>query len=293
MGPRCAPHSKEGTYRFMKRFGKILAGIFNYYNTYRIPRAAAALSYYLTMTFFPLIICLYSLLGQNYMRVTQTLNFISQFISAKTAEMLRSFLAHVALSHNSGMFYAGLLVFITSASAAERTLQGTIGEMQGKQHFQGLADLLFSIVYALVFVAAIYFSIVVLFTGRDILDLINGYLPFVDISVSWTWLRYLLLAGISFFLFWAIYAVAQAKGARYRSFPGALFTTVGIVVISVVFSNFIAVSTRYSLVYGSLASVILLMFFLFLNCQIIYLGAAVNLALRDEFGTGHEEKKNA
>jgi len=277
----------------MKKLLRILAGILNYYNNYRIPRAAAALSYYLTMTFFPLIICLYSLLGKNYQQITQTLNFISQFISAKTADMLRSFLSYVALSHNSGMFYAGLLVFLTSAAAAERTLHGTIGEMQGKPHFQGLADLLFSFVFALVFVLAIYFSIVVLFTGRDILDLINGYLPFVDISVSWSWLRYLLLAGISFFLFWAIYAVAQAKKARYRSYPGALFTTVGIVVISVVFSNFISVSTRYPLVYGSLASVILLMFYLYLNCQIIYLGAAVNLALRDEFGTGHEVAKKA
>ena len=43
--------------------------------------------------------------------------------------------------------------------------------------------------------------------------------------------------------------------------------------------QFIAVSTRYPLVYGSLASIILLMFWLFLCCQIIYTGEALNEAI--------------
>ena len=52
--------------------------------------------------------------------------------------------------------------------------------------------------------------------------------------------------------------------------------------MSWVFSMFIAVSARYPLVYGSLASLVLLMFWLFLCCQIIFLGAALNVAVRDE-----------
>ena len=52
--------------------------------------------------------------------------------------------------------------------------------------------------------------------------------------------------------------------------------------MSGIFSAFIAVSTRYPLVYGSLASIILLMFWLFLCCQIIYTGAALNDAIFQE-----------
>ena len=49
--------------------------------------------------------------------------------------------------------------------------------------------------------------------------------------------------------------------------------------MSGIFSRFIAVSYRYPLVYGSLASIILLMVWLFLCSQTIYLGAAVNACL--------------
>ncbi|MBR1456201.1 MAG: YihY/virulence factor BrkB family protein [Oscillospiraceae bacterium] len=44
------------------------------------------------------------------------------------------------------------------------------------------------------------------------------------------------------------------------------------------FSN---ASARYPLVYGSITSLILLMFWLYISCQIIFIGAALNVALRD------------
>jgi len=52
--------------------------------------------------------------------------------------------------------------------------------------------------------------------------------------------------------------------------------------MSFVFSVFIGASAKYPLVYGSLASVILLMFWLHLCCQIIFIGAAFNIALRND-----------
>ena len=268
----------------MVKFFNMLKKLFILYMDKGIPRAAAALSYYMTMTFFPLLICLYSLLGKNYMRIMEALRFLSQFISSDITHMLRSFMSHVALSSSNTILVAGLTVLLTSASAGVRSLQITIGEMQGGTRYQGFAGFLFSLVFSVVFVASIYFSIVVMFTGRDFLKQLNSWLPFVDISNSWQWIRFLLLAGIYFGIIWAVYTVSKRKTDRYRTFPGALFATLGMVVMSYIFSVFIAVSAQYPLVYGSLASLILLMFWLFLSCQIIYLGAALNLATRDVYG---------
>lgn len=262
------------TWRIIKKLAAI-------YTERRLPRAAAALSYYMTMTFFPLIICLYSLLGKNYLRVMEALRFVSQFISSDTTHMLRGFMSHVALAGSNAMLIAGLTVLLSSASAGVRSMQSTIGELQGGERYQGLAGFLFSLVFSVVFVATIYFAILVLFTGRDFIQKLNGWLPFIDIGGSWSWIRFLLLAGIMFMIVWAMYTVSRRPSDRYRTFPGAVLATFGMVVMSSAFSAFIAVSTRYSLVYGSLASLILLMFWLYLGCQIIYLGAALNIALRD------------
>lgn len=265
----------------MKKLFRLPRRVGYYYLRYNIPRASAALSYYMTMTFFPLIICLYSLLGNNYQRILEALNFFSQFLSAQTVNMLRSFLSYVARSRSDGMFIAGLTVLLTSSSAGVRTLQITIGEMQGGQRHKGFSGFLFSLFYSLLFVGAIYFAILVVFTGRTVVEQLCGLLPFLDISSSWQWIRFLMLGFIAFVILWAMYLLTKKRGARFCCYPGALFATVGMVVTCYVFSAFIAASTRYPLVYGSLASMILLMVWLFLSCQVIYLGAALNLAIRD------------
>lgn len=267
----------------MKKLLRLPNRIAFYYACYNIPRASAALSYYMTMTFFPLIICLYTLLGKNYQRVSETLTFFSQFLSAETVTMLRGFLSYVMRSSSTAMLIAGLTVLLTSASAGVRTLQITIGEMQGGQRHTGVSNILFSLIYSVAFVASIYFAILVVFTGRSIIEQINGLLPFIDIGGSWQWFRFTLLGGIVFVILWAMYLTARNHGARFRCYPGAIFATLGILVMTYVFSVFISASTRYPLVYGSLASLILLMFWLFLSCQIIMLGAAVNLAIRDVY----------
>ena len=265
----------------MKKLIYLIKRIIHYYKVKQIPLASAALCYYMMMTVFPMIICLYTLLGQNYDQALRILDFAEDFLSADTLDTVRNFLAYVANNHSSAMAIAGLTVMLTSASAAVRSMQVTIGRMQGGLRYTGITGFLFSVLYSVVFLAATWFAILVMFSSRNILNLLREQLPFIDVNVNWHEIKYGLLALIMFLLLWGIYRFARKKGARYYTWPGAIFATFGIVAMSLIFSGFIAVSARYSLVYGSLASVILLMYWIYLICQVIYIGAALNVSLRD------------
>ena len=265
----------------MKKIVRFAKGFYNIYIKSNLTGASAALSYYLTMTFFPLIICLYTMLGNSYDKAIRVLHFLESLFSAETVAVAEDFLGYVARNHSSAMMVAGLTLLITSSSAAFRALQITIGEMQGKQRFEGFAFFLGSIVFSLVFVAAMYFGIVVMFTGREFIMLINRFLPFIDIGASWNTLRFILFGGIEFLMIFVLYSVCMPSKAKYSVWEGALLSTAATVGVSVVFSVFIGASTRYPLVYGSIASIILLMFWLYMTCMVIYCGAAVNITLRD------------
>jgi membrane protein len=260
--------------RFVRNFTKM-------YTEGRLARAAAALSYYLTMTFFPLIICLYTLLGNSYDKAMQVLNFAENLMAAETVGYLEDFLYYVASNNSTAMMAASVVVLITSSSAAVRSLQGTIADMQGGQRFQGALGMLFSVIFSLLFVAALYFAILVMLTGSSVIDKLNQFLPFVDIRPSWTYLRFIILAGIDFAIVWGVYRVSKRSWDTYRTWPGAVLTTLAMVVVSYVFSVFFSASAKYPLVYGSLAAVILLMLWLYVVCTVILLGAAFNIVLRD------------
>lgn len=259
---------------FLNEFVSIYSGKY-------LPRASAALSYCLTLTFFPLIICLYSMLGNSYDKALLIVSFAENLMASETVEFLRKFLEYVASNNSSAMMVAGLTALVTSASAAVRSLQATIGEMQGRQRYQGVGGFLFSVVFSVVFLAAIYFAIIVMLTGRDFLDRLNALLPFIDISHTWDSIRFLLLAGIDFIIILGVYGVSMALDQRYSSWPGALLATGAMVGVSAAYSEFISASTKYPLVYGSLASIILLMLWLYSCCLVIYCGAAINIVIRD------------
>ena len=267
---------------FLREFGALYVGK-------RLTRASAALSYFLTMTLFPLLIILYTLLGNSYDKAMRVLNFAKNFIAAESADTIAEFLRYVASNNSTAMMIAAVLVLVTSASAAVRSLQATIGEMQGGQRFQGLMGFVFSVILSLLFVAALYFGVLVMLTGREFIQWLNGVLPFIDIRDSWNTLRFLVLAGIDFGIVWGIYAVSKRRIDRYPTALGAMLAMLGMVGVSIAFSLIIGASARYPLVYGSLASVILLMFWLYTACLVIYCGAAFNIALRNVRAEGKTE----
>lgn len=264
---------------------RFLRSFIELYTDKRLSRASAALSYFLTMTFFPLIICLYTLLGNSYEKAVRILSFAEHLMAAETVSYLREFLTYVSANNSTAMMVAGLTVLVTSSSAAVRSLQATIGEMQGKQRYQGVMGFVFSIVFSLLFLAAIYFAMLVMLTGRSFLLKLNSFLPFIDISNSWNSMRFIVLAAIDYVIIWGVYEVSISSDGDYCTWPGAILAMLAMVGVSAAFSVFISASAKYPLVYGSLAAVILLMFWIYACCLVIYCGAAFNIVLRD-FKTG-------
>ena len=255
----------------------------------QVPRAAAAMSYYLTMSLFPLIVCLYALLGRNYDNMLQILELADRVVTPETTRYIKGFLLYVANNPSRGMLLAAVTLLLSSASAAVRVMQLELREIRGTQsRVLGLNGWLFSLLFSLAFVFVLYFGILVILTGPTVLTFVEKILPVLPVTRAWEWLRFFVLGGLVFLTLWGVYAVSALRGGmKGPTAPGALLGTLGIVLMSMAFSAFIAVSARYPLVYGSLASIILMMFWLFLSCQMICIGAALNAVMaRERSGNG-------
>ena len=272
---------REKMKRELEVFRRFLLEFFRLYTTKQINRSSAALCYFLVMTFFPLIILLYTMLGSNYGLALRGIRMMEGLVAEGTLKTIRDFVRYVATNVNRNMTVAAAIVLVGSASAGVRTLQSGIGDLQGHRRYQGVFDLIFSIVFSVVLVVAIYASIVILVSGRQLINFINAHIPFVDISLSWDSLRFLVLALIIYLLLLGVYQLARPVGERYHTHNGAIFATIAIVAVSYVFSAIIGNSARYPLVYGSMASVILLMMWMYTSCIVIFCGAAMNIALRN------------
>ena len=93
---------------------KFLKNYIDLYTRVRIPIPAAALSYYITLTFFPMVICIFTLLGNNYDSAMKAIDFISAVMPESTVDYLIRFVDYVSHNINLVMFLLAFSVIIIS-----------------------------------------------------------------------------------------------------------------------------------------------------------------------------------
>ena len=168
---------------------------------------------------------------------------------------------------------------ITSASAAFRAMAAIVGEIHGDKRFGIVRNPVVSIIFSVTFLLVLYLCILLMLTGKHFLLWLDALMPRVSIVWSWTWLRFLVLFAILLMMILVLYRLTTPRRTSHRVLPGALFSAVGIVVMSILLSWLIGSSAKYSLVYGSLASVVILLFWFQVFGLLLILGVVLNHAL--------------
>ena len=257
------------------------------YSRLGISRAAAALAYFLILTLFPLLMCVNFLIGLLHLNPADVFSALDPLLPEEILSILMDYLTYVSQiphSQSTPLLLASLFTILLSASAGLRTLLKTMDELYQVCHTNSLRRLLMSVVLSLLFLLTIYLSIVVIFTGEWFFRLLEGHLPppllelipLRLLSQLWGKLRYLLLFLCVLLLVLAVYRLGTPLPFRREKKIlrlTALLSAAALVACSVLFSWFIGMSSRYSLVYGSLASLIILLVWLYFCGNILLLGA--------------------
>ena len=245
----------------------------------RVSRSAAELAYFLVLTFFPVLICINAFVGLLNLDIQEVLDAAAPFFPKETLGILGDYVGYITTNQSTALLIAGAGMTLFSASAAFRALMHIMEELYGRKGYRGVRRIIASLVFSVLFLLTIYLSFVVLLTGdwlfrlaEDLFHLETEVLPW-----DWQWFRFLLLFLLVLLFVLLVYRMAAPRGKpRPPVLTGAFLAAAALVAASALFSWFIGLSSRYSLVYGSLASVIILLVWLYLCGNILILGNVFN-----------------
>lgn len=197
--------------------------------------------------------------------------------------IFRDYLGYLDSNLSTAMLIAGLFLTVLFASAAIRGLTTFNRELYGQTKPRSPRHFLYSLLFALLLLIIIYLSLAVMLTGSRFLSILSRL---ADTSLSanqlglWQWLKYGILLAVVFLFVLLLYRFSAPGQAPIPPvIPGALLAAVSLAGASLVFSVIVSHSARYSLVYGSLASVIIMLVWLYLCGNILILGNVVNYVL--------------
>ena len=257
------------------------------YGRLGVSRAAASLAYFLILTLFPLLVCVNFFIGLLELDPEAVFSALDPLLPRESLSIILEYLTYVSgipQSQSTPLLLASLFTILLSASAGLRTLLKTMDELYQVRHVSSLRRVAVSVILSLLFLLTIYLSIVVIFTGDWFFQVLEERLPPPPaeliplrlLSQLWGWLRYLLLFFCVLLLVLAVYRMGTPPPLRREKKVlrlTALLSAGALVACSVLFSWFIGMSSRYSLVYGSLASLIILLVWLYFCGNILLVGA--------------------
>ena len=262
--------------------GNVLAiprALLDIYYKKRVSRSAAALSYYTILTLFPLLICMNAMLSSVFPTTERFLDFAEGLLPEETISVLADYLRYVKRDEGGPILTAGLLLMCTTSAAVFRALHNIMADLHGKPRFRALHSWPLSFVFSLLFLLVMYFAVLVVLLGERLLGALAMHISVLNPDSLWNVLRFPILFFTVLGMLWGLYRITAPDGARKGLLIGALAATTGVEVLSALFSMFIGMSAKYALVYGSLASLIILILWLYLCCTIVIMGNALNVVL--------------
>ena len=196
---------------------------FSTYGRCGVAQAAAALSYFLILTLFPLLMCVNYFIGLFHLSLEQLLSGLDQVLPDQALAVMQDYLAYASLNQSPAIVAAALVAIALSASAGLRALLLAMDKLYGLEHPGGLRRIALSVILSLLFLLTIYLSVVVIFTGDWFFHLLETHLPhpllrlipLSALSSLWLWIRYLLLFCFVLLLVLAIYRLGTPR--RFRS----------------------------------------------------------------------------
>jgi membrane protein len=244
-----------------------------------IPGLSAQLAYFFLLSLFPLLIFIFTLLPYLPIQYPDILGSIREFAPPQTMDLIEKNVNYVMNTRNGGLLSIGIVGTIWSASngihALVRAFNKAYNVKESRSFFvsRGMAILL-TIGMIFVFIVAVLLPIF----GREIGVFLFSYLGFkMEFLRIWEMLRLVVSALILFLIFTGLYWIAPNVKLRCRSaLPGASFATVGWIVSSYALSFYVSKFNNFSLTYGSIGAIIVLLIWLYISGFIIIVGGEIN-----------------
>lgn len=242
-------------------------------------RTGAALAYYSLFSLFPFLFFLSQLLGLLNLQPITLSEELARIIPSGAIDFFNAYLEHVADRGSGGMLALGLITTLYFPMRAVVFLMQTVSKgYDVTPHRTVIKEYMISFLVTLLLGFMVFLSLVFILLGSRALTYLSGAFSISPQFIAiWGWLRFLALGILLFFVLSFLYQVSAGKKFAWRYvFPGAGAAIVAWIIISAGFSFYVNHFANYSVVYGSLGTVIVLLIWLFLSSVTIVMGAELN-----------------
>ncbi len=253
---------------------------------------AAAIAFSFFMALFPFALFILNLIPYIPLDGFQDdfLGFVQQSVPPTTYDAIFSIINDILNNSNSGLISTGIFMAIILMTNGVNAI---LGGFENSHHInftqkrkflrQYLVSLAISLLLSFLLIVTVAAIVIfeVLIQKTKIQDVLSDDIPLIIVG------RYLFIVLMILFSTSLLFKFG-IKREKHRSFIsiGSVFTTILIILSSYFFGIWVVKFSKYNELYGSIGTLLVVMFYLWINCMILLLGfdlnALINQIKRDK-----------
>ncbi|RZJ35340.1 MAG: YihY/virulence factor BrkB family protein [Flavobacterium sp.] len=247
--------------------------------TYR----AAAISFSFFMALFPFALFILNLIPFIPIEGFQNdfLRFVEESVPPHTYDAIAAIIADILNNSHSGLLSSGFLI---SIFVMANGLNSILGGFETSHHVlikrgffrQYIVALGMSLLmsFILLFTVAMIVIFEVFIQSTSIQEVLGESIPFIVMGRYAFVILMILMTTSILFKF-------GTKHTGKRSFitVGSVFTTILIIISSYFFGIWVVSFSKYNELYGSIGTLLIMMFYIYINCVVLLLGFELNAAI--------------
>lgn len=253
-------------------------GIFKGAFSYR----ASAIAFSFFMALFPFALFILNLIPfiplENFQ--ADFLEFVEEGVPPNTYEAIEAILRDIMETSHQGLLSSGFILSILLMTNGINAILGgfemsahiTITRGFFRQYFISLAISLVLSMILLITVAAIV-------VAEVMIQKINLFGEVTDIAlIEWSRYGFILLMILITTSILYKFGAKETSSISFISY-GAVFTTILIILSSYIFGIYVTKFAKYNELYGSIGTLLVLMFYIWINCMVLLLGFELNATI--------------
>ena len=269
--------------------GQVAVQLVRRYYLHDVGRDSAALTYYLLFALFPLMVFVSTLLGILKLDVDNISQFLSQLVPADVVSVLEAYLIYVSANASRQLLWFSLVFSIWFPMRSTGCLMHSLRKAFHRSSPENiLLGQLRNLLFTIWMIVVIGLTLLLVVMGRRALHFLSHLLPLSETFISvWGYLRFVILALIMAISLGVLYQLALGQRRPLREvLPGVGSSLAAWMLLSMAFSYYVENVAQYARLYGSIATIVVVLLWLYMSGQVLILGAELSAALA-------QQKKNA
>lgn len=243
---------------------------------------AIVITYYLLLSFFPLLIALGNILPYLNLNDQNVLPYIQELLPAYVYNTVSETVSSLLKTSSGGLLSISAIGTFWAVSKGINGIRISLDKAYGveKEKLQFLRRL-FSFLMVFLLILSIFFLLLIMGFGQTVLEYV---LPIFglpeEILTTFKTLRWPLTSSVLLVILIMLYYFVPSAKVHFRTIlPGAVFTTIGWMLVTQFYSIYISYFSKRINSYGAIGSVIFFILWLNIAATLIIVGGVINVTI--------------